>query len=32
MPKGFLTSPFNIESKSDSNDEDVGPGPATLTL
>ena len=28
IPKGYLMFPLKIDSKSDSNEEDVGPGPA----
>ena len=28
IPKGFLTSSRNIDNRSESNDDDVGPGPA----
>ena len=28
IPKGFLISPRNIDNKSESNEDDVGPGPA----
>ena len=28
IPKGFLISPRNIDNRSESNDDEVGPGPA----